>query len=529
MGNTHLIKWGETLTSIARKYDTTVKELAKLNNIKNVDLIIAGKTLQLPVDSFERQTPVNNVPKGSAQQVQQQEQPVAQQPAQQVQQQEQPVAQQPAQQVQEQEQPVAQQPAQQVQEQEQPEAQQPAQAEVAKEKEECGGLTQQDIAELNAAVKSACADLDEFIANTEPTNTSVVTPMTSTSEPILQEDVVSEAGSTSEEESDLVTGDYGNFEGEFAYTPSLTLSNSDVTKATAGATLLTLGCGARNVYKKGWLNYKAATQNLDNELKQIDRVTKMANEAVDDAKEALNVAEIESSKLPDKIKTAEKTLQKVQRNIKSNNSAIAVVDKDINHLRKCLEETAATPVKPGTEAERLAKINDLKNRIKILEESKAARQANIKNLEIELANKTDELENLNRLKKNNAKLNEATKNLSNANKRVAKVQKAAKAAKRTATNGVAKAAGKVVSKAAVPISIATGAIEVGVAYKNGGTEAAAKQAVKSVTGAAAAWAGAKAGALALSWLGPWGAVAGGVIGGFAGYIAGEKLASKAID
>jgi len=510
MGNTHLIKWGETLTSIARKYDTTVKELAKLNNIKNVDLIIAGKTLQLPVDSFERQTPVNNVPEKATQQVQEQEQPVAQQPAQQVQQQEQPVAQQPAQQV---------------QQQEQPEAQQPAQAEVAKEKEECGGLTQQDIAELNARIAQARAGIDELVIATNP----VQTPIQPVAEPILQEDVVSEAASTSEEESDLVTGDYGNFEGEFAYTPSLTLSNSDVTKATAGATLLTLGCGARNVYKKGWLNYKAATQNLDNELKQIDRVTKMANEAVDDAKEALNVAEIESSKLPDKIKTAEKTLQKVQRNIKSNNSAIAAVDRDINHLRKCLEETAATPVKPGTEAERLAKINDLKNRIKILEESKAARQANIKNLEIELANKTDELENLNRLKKNNAKLNEATKNLSNANKRVAKVQKAAKAAKRTATNGVAKAAGKVVSKAAVPISIATGAIEVGVAYKNGGTEAAAKQAVKSVTGAAAAWAGAKAGALALSWLGPWGAVAGGVIGGFAGYIAGEKLASKAID
>ena len=51
MVNTHTIKRGETLTSIARKHNTTVNILAELNNIKNVNLIISGATLQLPVDS----------------------------------------------------------------------------------------------------------------------------------------------------------------------------------------------------------------------------------------------------------------------------------------------------------------------------------------------------------------------------------------------------------------------------------------------------------------------------------------------
>ena len=57
MVDTHTIKRGETLTSIARKYNTTVNRLAELNNIKNVNLIISGATLQLPVDSFEYRTP----------------------------------------------------------------------------------------------------------------------------------------------------------------------------------------------------------------------------------------------------------------------------------------------------------------------------------------------------------------------------------------------------------------------------------------------------------------------------------------
>ena len=43
------IKWGDTLWALSRKYGTTVKELARLNNIKNPDLIYAGAPLKVPV------------------------------------------------------------------------------------------------------------------------------------------------------------------------------------------------------------------------------------------------------------------------------------------------------------------------------------------------------------------------------------------------------------------------------------------------------------------------------------------------
>jgi LysM repeat protein len=43
----HKITKGETLTSIAKRYGTTVAELAKKNNIKNPDLIYAGATIKL--------------------------------------------------------------------------------------------------------------------------------------------------------------------------------------------------------------------------------------------------------------------------------------------------------------------------------------------------------------------------------------------------------------------------------------------------------------------------------------------------
>lgn len=55
--NVHLIQYGETLTGIARKYGTTIQELMALNGNKiqrGGDLIFAGDTLQLPVDSFEK-------------------------------------------------------------------------------------------------------------------------------------------------------------------------------------------------------------------------------------------------------------------------------------------------------------------------------------------------------------------------------------------------------------------------------------------------------------------------------------------
>ena len=46
--NDYIIKKGDNLIKIAKEYGTTVKELQKLNNIKNPNKIIAGKTLKLP-------------------------------------------------------------------------------------------------------------------------------------------------------------------------------------------------------------------------------------------------------------------------------------------------------------------------------------------------------------------------------------------------------------------------------------------------------------------------------------------------
>lgn len=50
------IKKGDTLSAIAKKYGTTVKAIAKANNIKNVNLIYAGKTITIPVSSPVTQT-----------------------------------------------------------------------------------------------------------------------------------------------------------------------------------------------------------------------------------------------------------------------------------------------------------------------------------------------------------------------------------------------------------------------------------------------------------------------------------------
>ena len=43
----YTIKYGDTLSSIAKRYGTTVQELARLNNIKNVNVIYAGNKLKL--------------------------------------------------------------------------------------------------------------------------------------------------------------------------------------------------------------------------------------------------------------------------------------------------------------------------------------------------------------------------------------------------------------------------------------------------------------------------------------------------
>lgn len=42
------IKRGDTLWALSRKYGTTVAHLAKINNIKNPDLIYAGHNLKVP-------------------------------------------------------------------------------------------------------------------------------------------------------------------------------------------------------------------------------------------------------------------------------------------------------------------------------------------------------------------------------------------------------------------------------------------------------------------------------------------------
>ena len=47
----YTIKPGDTLNELAKKFNTTVDELVKLNNISNPDLILAGATLKLPCAS----------------------------------------------------------------------------------------------------------------------------------------------------------------------------------------------------------------------------------------------------------------------------------------------------------------------------------------------------------------------------------------------------------------------------------------------------------------------------------------------
>ena len=44
---THTVVRGDTLSGIAKKYGTTVNYLAKLNNIKNVNLIYVGQVLKI--------------------------------------------------------------------------------------------------------------------------------------------------------------------------------------------------------------------------------------------------------------------------------------------------------------------------------------------------------------------------------------------------------------------------------------------------------------------------------------------------
>jgi len=43
------IKWGDTLWALSRKYGTTIRELARINKIKNPNKIYAGRPLKVPV------------------------------------------------------------------------------------------------------------------------------------------------------------------------------------------------------------------------------------------------------------------------------------------------------------------------------------------------------------------------------------------------------------------------------------------------------------------------------------------------
>ena len=54
---THTVTKGETLTSIARHYKTTVADLLKLNKIENDRMLQIGQTLVIPTP-----TPVDNTP-----------------------------------------------------------------------------------------------------------------------------------------------------------------------------------------------------------------------------------------------------------------------------------------------------------------------------------------------------------------------------------------------------------------------------------------------------------------------------------
>ncbi len=49
----HNIRWGDTLSALASRYNTSVEKLARDNGISNPDLIIAGRTLKINSDGFD--------------------------------------------------------------------------------------------------------------------------------------------------------------------------------------------------------------------------------------------------------------------------------------------------------------------------------------------------------------------------------------------------------------------------------------------------------------------------------------------
>ena len=55
---THIVKLGETLTGIARKYNTTVEALVVSNGIKNKNIIWPGQVIQIPEKETQQTDPV---------------------------------------------------------------------------------------------------------------------------------------------------------------------------------------------------------------------------------------------------------------------------------------------------------------------------------------------------------------------------------------------------------------------------------------------------------------------------------------
>lgn len=60
----YVIKKGDTLSDIAFQFNTTISELVKLNNIKNPNLIITGEILKLPISTSKIETITYVVKKG---------------------------------------------------------------------------------------------------------------------------------------------------------------------------------------------------------------------------------------------------------------------------------------------------------------------------------------------------------------------------------------------------------------------------------------------------------------------------------
>ena len=59
---TYTVKPGDTLSEIAETYNTTVEKLAKLNNIKNVDLIFIDQVLVIDGEAPVAQTATTEAP-----------------------------------------------------------------------------------------------------------------------------------------------------------------------------------------------------------------------------------------------------------------------------------------------------------------------------------------------------------------------------------------------------------------------------------------------------------------------------------